>query len=294
MQNILSSHKLLKLLIFFLVIAACKASGEKETNNPTPEAYDLNHPQIIKLGDKLNEISGLAYYSKDSSLFAIVDEAGVLYKIILKNEKPDVQQWHFAKHSDYEDLVLLDSTFYIMKSKGDIVAVQFVTPDSISSQPYNIPLSGKNEFETLYYDSTVKKLVMICKNCEADNKAKVSTWSFDPVKRSYDEGPYVIDATTIRGLSEVVKKEKRFKPSAAAIHPVTGELYIISSVNKLLVIADRKGKVKETYPLDNDIYKQPEGIAFSPSGDLFISNEAAGEGLPNLLCFKYKKGVHEN
>jgi uncharacterized protein YjiK len=293
MQNILSSHKLLKLFVFFLVLTACKASGEKDDNNPTPSAYDLNHPQIIKLGDKLNEISGLAYYPKDSSLFAIVDEAGVLYKIILKGDKPDVQQWHFAKHSDYEDLVLLDSTFYIMKSKGDIVAVQFITTDSVSSQEYNIPLGGKNEFESLYYDPAVKKLVMICKNCEADNKAKVSTWAFDPSTRSYDEGPYTIDAATISGLADEGKKEKRFKPSAAAVHPITGELYILSSVNKLLVIADVKGKVKETYSLDNDVYKQPEGIAFSPSGDLFISNEAAAEGLPNLLYFKYKKGVHE-
>lgn len=289
MQHNRSHHKLIRLIAGFLFIAACTASGRKE--NPTPKEYDLNHPKIIKLSDQLNEISGIVYYPKDSSLFAIVDEAGILYKIILKKDKPEIQQWRFAKHGDYEDLFLLDSVFYAMKSKGDIIAFKFVTPDSIASQEYNFPAEGSNEFESLYYDSSVKKLVLICKNCEADNKKKVSTWSFDPLTRSYGEGPYQIDATTI--ADEYKNGKKKFKPSAAAIHPLTGELYIIASVNKLLVVADTHGNIKRVYPLDPDIYKQPEGIAFTPSGDLFISNEAAAEGLPNLLYFKYKKKVHE-
>jgi uncharacterized protein YjiK len=292
MQHILLSKKLLKLALASFLIAACGSTGEKN-KHPTPAEYDLNHPKLIKLGDRLNEISGLTYYAKDSGLFAIVDEVGVLYKILLKEEKPEVLQWRFAKHSDYEDLVLLDSMFFAMKSKGDIIAFKFVTTDSVASEEYNIPVQGKNEFESLYYDTTQKKLVLICKNCEADNKSKTSTWSFDPVSRAFSEGPYTIDAAAIMASGKGIKTEKRFKPSAAAIHPITGDLYIVSSVNKLLVIADTKGKVKQVYTLNSDTFKQPEGIAFTPSGDLFISNEAAGEGLPNLLYFKYKKGIHE-
>jgi uncharacterized protein YjiK len=289
MQQNFLQHKLLLLLTALIAIAGCTSSGKDE--KPSPPEYDLNHPKIIKLGDKLNEISGLVYYPKDSGVFAIVDEVGVLFKIILKGEKPNVQQWHFAEHSDYEDLVLLDSVFYAMKSKGDVIAFKFVTTDSVSAQEYDIPAQGKNEFESLYYDSSIHKLVLLCKDCEADNKSKVSTWAFDPVSRSYSEGPYTIDAAAITQESKTEKK--KFKPSGAAIHPVTGELYIISSVNKILVIADTRGKVKRVYPIDSDVYKQPEGIAFTPSGDLFISNEAAGEGLPNLLYFPYKKAVHE-
>ena len=37
----------------------------------------------------------------------------------------------------------------------------------------------------------------------------------------------------------------RSKPSGAAVNPVTGELYILSSINKLLVVAERNGKIKE-------------------------------------------------
>jgi hypothetical protein len=63
-------------------------------------------------------------------------------------------------------------------------------------------------------------------------------------------------------------------------------LYIISSVNKLLVVADRKGGVKKVYPIDPGLFKQPEGISFTPSGSIIISNEAAGVGVANILIFK--------
>jgi uncharacterized protein YjiK len=81
----------------------------------------------------------------------------------------------------------------------------------------------------------------------------------------------------------------KFKPSGAAIHPLTGELYIISSVNKLLVVADRRGEVREVYRLDEGVFKQPEGIAFEPDGTMIVSNEAADHGVANLLIFPYNK-----
>lgn len=289
MQYFLFTTKLFRVTAVLLLTAACNASIKKE-DKPTPAQYDLNHPQIIKLGDKLNEISGLSFYEKDSSLFAIVDEAGVLFKIILKGSKPDVQQWHFAKNADYEDIVLKDSIFYALKSKGDIVAFKFASPDSVYSQEYNIPAEGDNEFESLYYDPGSKKLILICKDCDDDDKTVVGTWSFDPASNSFSEGNYSIDVSAINEINEEQSEnKKKFRPSAAAINPLTGDLYIISSINKLLVIADTHGKIKSSYALDADIYKQPEGIAFTKSGDMFISNEAAGEGLPNLLYFKHKK-----
>lgn len=289
MQLITSISRSVRMLMCVVLVVACSSgSNDAGKQAPTPQQYDLNHPVIIKLPDKLNEISGLAYYPKDSSLFAIIDEAGILYKIMLQKGKPQIQQWRFAKHSDFEDLVLLDSVFYILKSKGEIDAVKFVTTDSVQAQNYKMPIEGKNEFEIIYYDPSIKQLVLICKDCAADDKTVTSTWTFDPVTRSFSKGPYAIDATTIKAM-DADERKTRFKPSAAAIHPITGELYIVSSVNKVLVIADARGKVKQVYALDPDVYKQPEGIAFTPSGDMFISNEAAGQGLPNLLYFKYKK-----
>jgi hypothetical protein len=56
-----------------------------------------------------------------------------------------------------------------------------------------------------------------------------------------------------------------------------------------LVTADRKGNIKKMYELDPKLFKQPEGITFTPTGDLLISNEAALTGSANILIFKRKK-----
>ena len=62
----------------------------------------------------------------------------------------------------------------------------------------------------------------------------------------------------------------------------------ISSVGKLLVIADKNGKVEQAIRLDPVLYNQPEGMTFAPNGDLYISNEG-GEGIATILRFTYKK-----
>jgi hypothetical protein len=84
------------------------------------------------------------------------------------------------------------------------------------------------------------------------------------------------------------KEIKRFKPSAASINPLTGDVLIVSSINKLLVIATRELVVKEVLELGAEIFKQPEGLCFTPNGDLLISNESAQDGKANLLIFKVR------
>jgi hypothetical protein len=74
----------------------------------------------------------------------------------------------------------------------------------------------------------------------------------------------------------LIESKTSFKPSGIAVHPLDGEIYIISSVGKLLIILNREGKVQDVKELDPAIFRQPEGICFSPAGDMFISNEGQG------------------
>jgi hypothetical protein len=257
----------------------------------SPAGYNLNKPLVIKLPDKLNEISGIVYYPKDNSVFAVVDEFGVLSKVFVNDgtDKAVIQQWRFEKSGDFEDLVLHDSTFYALKSKGDVVAFKFVASDSIQSSEFDIPKdsAGKSEYEIMYFDTELNKLVLVCKDCASDKKEAVSTMTFDPATKSFSPGPYKIETAPI--AQQLQMQQIKLKASGAAIHPITKELYTISSVNKALLITDTRGILKRALPLDPKIFKQPEGITFTPNGDMFISNEFAEEGLPNLLFFKYKK-----
>ena len=277
-------QRLLLCLILFVgifALPACEQSGY-----PTPPEYDLNHPIKINLPSELDEISGIIYYPKDTSIFAISDATGWLYKIY-PDRKMLVEKWKFGKNADYEDLQLVDSTFYILSSSGNIVSLKFYGHDSLKVNHFEFPDKGKNEFETLYFDEASGQLNLICKDCKSDNKNYVSVWSFNPATQSYVLASFAIDANSISKQMNV--KKMKFRPSAAAINPLTNELFILSSVNKVLVIAEKNGIIKKAYPLTPTLYQQPEGIAFTSSGDLLISNEADKEGPADILVIKLKR-----
>ena len=70
-----------------------------------------------------------------------------------------------------------------------------------------------------------------------------------------------------------------------AKNPITGEWFILSGSNKLLVITDANWKVKDVYPLNGNTFNQAEGIAFDKEGNLYISNEGDDGTNGNILKF---------
>lgn len=275
-----------RLLFSFLIVASILACNTKSPSSGNSR-YDLLTPVVIKMPAELAEISGVVYYPKDTSVFAIEDEDGIFYKISL-NKNNEIKKWRFDKKHDYEDLVLHDSIFYVLISNGDIESLQF-TGDSIISNKFLFPDASKktNEFESLYFDDSLKQLVLLCKDCEGDSKKTLSAWGYNIDSQYYTPSVLTID---VQPVTEKLGKQKmKLKPSATAINPVTNELYILSSINHLLIVTDRAGKFKEVFELDPAIYKQAEGIAFTPDGDMIISNESHETGLANILIIKNKK-----
>lgn len=272
--------------LIFLSITSLFACGAKTVSYPSPLGYNFKKPYVYTLPHLLDEISGVIYYPKDSSIFAIQDEKGWLFKIHLTNPL-QIERWKFSRGGDYEDLARIDSTFFVLKSNGIIEKFKFSSPDSITLESFKVPGTEKNEFETLFYDSSLHQLILICKNCKDDKKTEVSTWAFDPQIDSFSNS-FIIKTSEIN--DQLNEENLRFKPSAAAIHPLTGELYILASVNKALVILDKDHSVKRCYKIDPGLFRQPEGITFTPKGDLIISNEANGKGTAaDILFFKYDK-----
>jgi hypothetical protein len=279
---------ILSLVILVLLISSCQSQVSEEELS-SPQGYDLNKPSTIKLPGYLDEISGLAYYEKDKSAFAINDEKGWLYKIFLSDKMP-IQRWKYAAGEDFEDLVLYDSTFYVLQSNGVILGIRFTgVVDSVEVTKYDAALPGKNEFEILYLDTVSKRLVMLCKDCEVDDKNRLTSYAFDLQTKKFLQKPaYVIDVRKIEAIMQ--EKKVKFKPSAAAIHPLTGKLFIVSSINKVVVVANREGVPEKVHRINPKLYKQPEGLAFSPEGHLLISNESADIGAANIFIFKYNPG----
>jgi hypothetical protein len=271
--------------VLILFLFGCQSKHDPGSFT-SPPGYHLNRPIVYKLPPFLDEISGIAYNAKDNSVLAINDEVGWLFKIHLKDD-PDIQKWQYTKGADFEDLVRIDSVFYVLVSTGNIIRFQYFTPDSVQVKEFEFPIEGKNEFEILYHDKTKKQLILLCKDCQADDKNSLSAYAFNLESNTYAPAPtFVMDIRKIEDLMD--EKKLRFKPSAATVHPLTGELYIISSINKVLVVSDLNGVPKAVYKINPKIYKQPEGMAFTPRGDLLISNESADIGAANILLFKRK------
>jgi uncharacterized protein YjiK len=271
-----------------LILMACTTFScrTRKKTSQSPDGYNLNAISRQKLPLELDEISGLAYYAKDSSVFAINDEKGWIYK--LKKGRP-IQRWKFSKGADFEDLVLKDSVFYVLQSNGDINRLTFADDGAVQVQlfHFNAAEPGQNEFEILYFDSSKNKLILICKDCESDKKRSLTTFTFDPATGAYSDSSFSID---VKKIATAMGEEKlKFKPSAAAINPRDGLLYIVSAINEMIVTTDLNGNFKSAYRIDGGVFKQPEGIAFTPSGGMMISNEAADVGVADILYFPYHK-----
>jgi len=73
------------------------------------------------------------------------------------------------------------------------------------------------------------------------------------------------------------KSALRFMPASIAVHPLTSEVFVLSAVDRVLASFDRRGKVTGYALLDDKLFRQPEGIAFLPNGDMVVTNEGDGK-----------------
>ncbi|MBU2046808.1 MAG: SdiA-regulated domain-containing protein, partial [Bacteroidetes bacterium] len=82
-----------------------------------------------------------------------------------------------------------------------------------------------------------------------------------------EESKKFLKALGNKNLTEVIK------PSAMAYHPLSGNLYVLSSINHIIVVLDQQGKFLKVIPFIGKEFRQPEGISFNSKGELYVSNE---------------------
>jgi uncharacterized protein YjiK len=282
--------------IFYVTLLVCAVTlhtGCNQQSYKSPDGYDLGKPEKMQLGKVLNEISGLYYDTDDNTLLAISDSKRKVFQINIKRQKlKDYTGNVVPPDKDIEDLVRIDSEIYMLSSRGIIYQVPLHGQDTTGTHAYQIPLEGKNDFETIYYDPSAKGLILLCKTCAHEKEEGIhNAYRFDLQTKAFDSTAYY----TIRDkdVAAILKDDKvKFWPSAAAIHPLNKRLYILVSADQLLVIADTHGQVIEAYHLNPDQHPQAEGIAFAPNGDMYISNEAK-YGNATLQIFRYKAAKNQ-
>lgn len=257
--------------LLLLLVMANMACKQKKRVIKSPQHYNFSEVFTNKLDIKLKEISGLVWDTDNNEFLAHYDEAGKLF-ILDKETKEIKAEYPFGVKGDYEDIALYKGVPYILRSDGMIIKIIRDSAGVRGVEAGKIGITGTNDFETMYADTARKALIVICKNCNMDDKKSVSAFAYYPDSIGFDSNPvFTIDAAEVEKLSP--HKTSKLQPSAAAIHPVLKKLFIISSASNLLVIADLNGKVESVFELGKNMFPQPEGLTFKSNGDMYISNE---------------------
>jgi hypothetical protein len=276
-----------KILTFTMIgVAIFFGCSNSHENEQTLKDYNLEDPEKFFMPESLFEISGITFYKGNpDTVYAIQDEEGKLFRLPWGVKK----QYHakFGKKGDYEDVAIVHNKVIVLKSNGTLYSFPFyesVYEEVDSTQEWKKVLP-KGEYESMFANEATDSLYVLCKNCpQDDSKKSITGYIFQPSDSTAVFRTFQINVKEIKALTG--KVERGFRPSGMAQNPKTKDWYIISAVNKLLVITDRNWKVQQALTLNGNMFTQPEGIAFDNAGNLYISNEGDDFAEGNILKFK--------
>ena len=288
-------------LLFFLSIAVY-GCGFQSPPSDFPYRMDLAS-ETFHLPDNLKEISGLSLGFDDSTLFAVEDETGQLFLIDKTSGKTKLEV-PFWKDGDYESVERVGDEVFVGKSNGNLYQIQNPGSEAQTVTKHESPLDKSCDMEGMAYDAKNQRLLLSCKGDAGIERAR-AIYAFDLKTMALDSTPaYVItwdsvfhfiqanpDLERWQKLLEMFDPKEpdlAFAPSALAIHPITGHLYLLSSVGKHMVVLDpTTGDILHIQKLKKKVHPQPEGICFDPDGTMYVSNEAK-DGTALIHRFVYR------
>lgn len=291
MMKIIGLINIVYIGLGMLTLNACQSrnSSENKVNPDSTLAYivDLGKRDSFELPAQLDEISGHTFLpDNDDIVYCVQDENGIVYGYNLKTEQI-VDSILFGPDGDYEGITNDGTNFYVLKSNGDIYSfpVQHKGKQVDTKVFYN--LVGKGEYESLGIDTVNGRLAILCKSCKGDRKQNHLTgylMNYDVNGNVTLAHSFVINNEDIVALYPDFPKV--FNPSAITKRNSSDEWYILSSIDKLILITDADFNPKGVIPFSRKMYEQPEGIAFDNQGNLYISSEKGDESTGMLYKIK--------
>ena len=255
------------------------ASLEK-SDNYSKSGYNLTQPdKSYDMPEILVEISGIAVLN-ETEIFCIQDEAGIVFRYNLHEEEL-VKMYRFTDVGDFEDITIQDDKVNILRSDGTVFSIDY---DNYSgkSESRILPLNCMN-IEGLFYHKTNNKYLIACKDQLINQESSLRhIFSLDKSNLSQPEIEFTIDLNEIntvfkKNYSGITAKIITLNPSSISVHPITGDIYVLSASNRLLAVYGNN-QLKNVYPLAEELFYKPEGISFGNNGDMFISTEGNKKG----------------
>ncbi|HEX6847311.1 MAG TPA: SdiA-regulated domain-containing protein [Chitinophagaceae bacterium] len=272
--------------VIVVVYSSCNTGADpKKEEVVTPVSlrstdYDLKNPlRKCALSDSLLEISGITFFQNDR-LLGIEDLRPILYEIKLGDtagtiiNKLEFEQTDKDKF-DFEDLASIGDTVYALWSHGAVFKITSRKSGYVSEKTKTW-LKKENNTEGLAYDPVSGNLLVACKDEPGLENVKKSTraiFEFDTKADSLKPEPFMLISKS--DFENVAGEKVDFNPSAIAVHPVSHDIFIISTKDtKCIAQFSRDGKLKAFDYFEKEMLPQPEGICFDKNGNLFISTQA--------------------
>jgi sugar lactone lactonase YvrE len=280
-------------LLLFCIFYGCgskRATVLHSSKEDAGVAYDLSKPsKTWNLPDSLKEVSGNTWVD-DEHLLLIEDLHPNLYLMLLQKDAAIEKQIPFVQQNDgkfdVEDVAVQGNTAYALWSHGVVYKI-----DNWNTKPaiteLQTGLTKKNNTEGLCFDPVSKNLLIACKNKSGDEEEKKSTraiYSFNLASGKLNEQPFLLIHK--KDFEEKGGEALDFYPSAIAVQPKTHDLYILSTKKtKALAVYSYEGKLKSFQLIDKEEMSQPEGICFSPAGELYMSTQARHGQAAKIFLF---------
>ena len=267
-------------LLALLALGSCADATRTAPGPEQPDVlpYRLDAPDaVIALSGELTETSALTVLPS-GRLGTLQDETGTLYEIDPATGAV-VDRLVFDGAGDFEGLELAGDAVWALRSDGDLFRLARDSTGTPTARKVETPLKSRNDTEGLAYDAANHRLLVACKEWPGPDLDDVrAIYAFDLATETMAERPvYLLDQAA-------VDTDLRFRPSALAIHPATGQIYVLSSVRRAIAVLDPDGTLLGVADLHLDAAPQPEGIAFAADGTLYISSEGT-TGPGTLLRF---------
>ncbi len=239
--------------------------------------YALAAPTaVVALAPALRETSALTVLA-NGNLATVQDEAGILYELDPATGAI-VGEQEFKRLGDFEGVERVGDDLWAMESNGDLYRIRR-RGATIDAERFETDLASRNDAEGLAYDAPRNRLLIACKENPGNGLGRVrAIYAFDLRTMTLSPAPvFTLDR-------RLVDTRQPFKPSALAIRPATGELYVLSSARTAIAVLTPAGVLSTVVDLPEALFPKPEGMAFAPDGTLYISNEGP-HGPATLLRF---------
>ncbi|UZH56079.1 SdiA-regulated domain-containing protein [Salinimicrobium tongyeongense] len=267
----------MKKIIFGILVLAIAGIGyfsfkEKPSENNTKEDYKIL--QKWDLPEVLNEISGIAWID-EYRVACVQDEDGIIFIYNLNTSEVEGKT-SFGDGGDYEGIAVVKNNAYVLRSDGVLFEVDNFTGDKPQVQKHVTETNkfSKINLEGLCADSKNNRLLLAVKEGK-DFEEQKGVYTFNLNNKDSDKAPlFMLRLSDPVFKSVKAELKEKFSPGEIGIHPKTGEYYILDGTRPKLLITDKDGVPKELFMFRSKDFGNPEGLTFSPNGDLYISNEA--------------------